>query len=202
MEMVMDIIALFGVNLGFAALLGIALGRSGLLDDMKGDFTDWIRYSAGIVIFGIMSLLGSLASIQYEGALLNVRDGSPIYGGLWFGPIIGIGAAIIGAAYRFSLGGATVIPCCLATLTAGVISGLIWYFYRERITVLIATLIAIALGIIHIILLALLTPNNFGWYLVTETPTGLGIVTLVPLSVLIFSWCYQKTRHSAAKKKA
>ena len=49
---------------------------------MKGDFTDWIRYSAGIVIFGIMSLLGSLASIQYEGALLNVRDGSPIYGGL------------------------------------------------------------------------------------------------------------------------
>ncbi|WP_338095749.1 LytS/YhcK type 5TM receptor domain-containing protein [Methanorbis rubei] len=192
---------LIGFNLGFAALLGIALGRSGLLDNMKGDFTDWIRYSIGIVLFGIMSLVGSIASIQYEGAMLNVRDGGPIYGGLWFGPIIGIGAAIIGSVYRFSLGGATVIPCCLATIIAGVVSGIIWYFYREKITVVIATLIAVGLSIVHIVLLILLTPNNFGWYLVSETPTGIGILILVPLSVLIFSWCYQRSKQAVAKKQ-
>ncbi|MDU9375806.1 hypothetical protein McpSp1_03850 [Methanocorpusculaceae archaeon Sp1] len=197
----MDFITLIGVNLGFAALLGIAIGRSGLLDNMKGDFTDWIRYSIGIVLFGIMSLLGSIASIQYEGALLNVRDGGPIYGGLWFGPIIGIGAAIIGAAYRFSLGGATVVPCCLATIIAGLVSGIIWYFFREKITVVIATLIALALSLVHMVLLIFLTPNNFGWYLITETPTGIGIVTLVPLSVLIFSWCYLRSKEAVAKKK-
>ncbi|MDR0981508.1 MAG: hypothetical protein LBL85_07065 [Methanocalculaceae archaeon] len=147
-----DVIVLFGVNLGFAAILGIILGKTRLLDDMKGDFTDWIKYSAGIVIFGIMSLLGSIASIEYGGALLNVRDGGPIYGSLWFGPVIGIGAAVIGAAYRFTLGGATMVPCCLATLIAGTACGIIWYFYREKITTLIATLIAVVMGCVHILL--------------------------------------------------
>ncbi|MDE2444272.1 MAG: hypothetical protein O0X49_07850 [Methanocorpusculum sp.] len=187
---------LFSVNLGFAAVLGIILGKTRLLDDMKGDFTDWVKYSVGIVIFGIMSLLGSIASIEYGGALLNVRDGSPIYGGLWFGPVIGVGAAVIGAAYRFTLGGATMVPCCLATLIAGVVSGLIWYVYREKITTLIATLIAVIMGCVHILLVCFLTPDNFGWTVIADTPTGVGILILVPLSVAIFSWCYQRAKTS------
>ncbi len=188
------LIVLFGVNLGFAAVLGIILGKSRLLEDMKGDFTDWIKYSGGIAIFGIMSLFGSIASIEYGGALLNVRDGSPIYGGLWFGPVIGVGAAVIGAAYRFTLGGATMVPCCLSTLFAGVVSGVIWYFYRERITTLTATLIAVIMGCVHILLVCFLTPNDFGWTVISDTPTGVGILILVPLSVAIFSWCYQRAR--------
>ncbi|MDE2518995.1 MAG: hypothetical protein O0X93_04820 [Methanocorpusculum sp.] len=191
-----SLIMLFSVNLGFAAVLGIILGKTRLLDDMKGDFSDWVKYSVGIVIFGIMSLLGSIASIEYGGALLNVRDGSPIYGGLWFGPVIGVGAAVIGAAYRFTLGGATMVPCCLATLIAGVVSGLIWYVYREKITTLIATLIAVIMGCVHILLVCFLTPDNFGWTVIADTPTGVGILILVPLSVAIFSWCYQRAKTS------
>lgn len=197
MDLGVSLIILFGVNLGFAALLGVVLGKTRLLEDMKGDFSDWIKYSVGIVIFGLMSLLGTLASINYNGTLLNVRDGGPIYGGLWFGPVIGICAAIIGAAYRFSLGGATVVPCCLATLIAGVVSGCVWYFYREKITTLIATLIAIGLSLTHIILICLLTPNAQGWKLIFETPTGLGILILVPLSVAIFSWSYHWAKGTA-----
>ncbi len=191
-----SLIMLFSVNLGFAAVLGIILGKTRLLDDMKGDFTDWVKYSVGIVIFGIMSLLGSIASIEYGGALLNVRDGSPIYGGLWFGPVIGVGAAVIGAAYRFTLGGATMVPCCLATLIAGVVSGFVWYVYREKITTLIATLIAVIMGCVHILLICFLTPDNFGWTVIADTPTGVGILILVPLSVAIFSWCYQRAKTS------
>lgn len=196
-----NLVLLLGVNLGFAALLGILLGKTRLLDDMKGDFTDWLKYSVGIVIFGIVSLIGSIASIEYGGALLNVRDGSPIYGGLWFGPVVGIGAAVVGAAYRFTLGGATMVPCCLATLIAGIASGIIWYFYREQITTVIATLIAIILGCIHILLICFLTPNNYGWTLISDTPTGIGIVILVPLSVAIFSWCYRGVRASVPKNE-
>lgn len=196
-----SLIVLFGVNLGFAAVLGIILGKTRLLDDMKGDFSDWIKYSVGIVIFGILSLFGSIASIEYSGALLNVRDGSPIYGGLWFGPVIGVGAAVIGAAYRFTLGGATMIPCCIATLIAGVASGIIWYFYREKITTLTAALIAVILGCVHILLICVLTPDNYGWKLISQTPTGLGILILVPLSVAIFSWCYQRSRTPAPENE-
>lgn len=196
-----SLIMLFSVNLGFAAVLGIILGKTRLLDDMKGDFSDWVKYSVGIVIFGIMSLLGSIASIEYGGALLNVRDGSPIYDGLWFGPVIGVGAAVIGAAYRFTLGGATMVPCCLATLIAGVVSGLIWYVYREKITTLIATLIAVIMGCVHILLVCFLTPDNFGWTVIADTPTGVGILILVPLSVAIFSWCYQRAETSTRMSK-
>lgn len=175
------------------------LGKTRLLEDIKGDFSDWIKYSVGIVIFGLMSLLGTLASINYNGVLLNVRDGGPIYGG----PLVRPGdrywcCHYRGAAYRFSLGGATVVPCCLATLIAGVVSGCVWYFYREKITTLIATFIAIGLCLVHVVLICLLTPNGLGWEMIFETPTGLGILILVPLSVAILSWFYQWAKDTAA----
>lgn len=178
------------VNLGLAAVVGYLLGRTRLLDEQNGKLTGIARKIVGILIFGIMSVLGTATGITSGDVLLNVRDGGPIMGGLWFGPVIGIGAAVLGAAYRFTIGGATMIPCVIATLVSGVVSGILYLYFREKITILTSALIACGLMVIHMLLTVLLTPDGIGYKLVFESPTGIGIILIVTLAVALFSWCY------------
>lgn len=122
------------------------------------------------------------------------------YGWLWFGPVIGIGAVFISASYRFILGGITMVPCCLATLIAGVVSGWVWYFYREKITTVIAAIIAIILACVPTLLVCFLTPDNMGWITIAETPADAGTIILIPLSVVVFSLCYRGAKRYASKE--
>lgn len=184
------------VNLGLAAAVGFILGKTKLLEEQNGKLSGVLRKIVGILIFGIMSILGTATGITSGETLLNVRDGGPIMGGLWFGPVVGIGAAILGAAYRFTLGGATMIPCVIATLVSGTVSGLLYMYYRERITVATSALVACVLMVIHMLITILLTPDGYGYKLVFETPTGIGIILIVTLSVAIFSWCYNMGKSS------
>jgi sigma-B regulation protein RsbU (phosphoserine phosphatase) len=178
------------VNLGLAAVLGFAIGKTRLFEERKGKLSGAAREVIGALIFGILSIIGTATSMNYNGALLNVRDAGPIVGGLWFGPIIGIGAAVMGAIYRFFVGGPTMIPCCTATILAGVVSSLVYVYYRQYITVLTATMLALVLSIVHMFLIMLLTPDGAGYTLILTTPTGIGIMVMVTLSVALFSWCY------------
>ena len=85
-----------------------------------------------IAVFGALSIYGTVGGVEIMGAFINVRDLGPMVGGLVGGPIVGVGAGLIGALYRASLGGFTVVPCVLATLLAGLLGGLIWLAYRRR----------------------------------------------------------------------
>lgn len=195
-EVIIQFVILIVVNFGLAAVLGILFGRTKLLEERDGPLSERMREVLGAVVFGILSIIGTATSMNFGGALLNVRDAGPIIGGFWFGPIIGIGAAVMGAIYRFAVGGPTMVPCVIATLLAGVVSGLIYTYYRAYVTVLTATLLALIMCIVHIFLIIILTPDGYGITLMLETPTGIGIAVMVTLSVAIFSWCYTVAKGS------
>lgn len=106
-----------------------------------------------VLLFGGLSVYGTLSGIEFLGAPINVRDLGPMLAGLLGGPLVGLGAGLIGAAYRMSLGGFTVIPCSLATILAGLIGGLIWLLHRRRFAGLtIAVLFAILMEGLHMLL--------------------------------------------------
>ena len=92
----------------------------------------WKGQAILVLLFGALSIYGTESGITILGATANVRDLGPMVGGLACGPVVGLGAGLIGAAYRFSLGGFTALPCAAATILAGLFGGLIFLLVGKK----------------------------------------------------------------------
>jgi phosphoserine phosphatase RsbU/P len=78
---------------------------------------------------GIMLATGTIAHIRHlgpTGAIAELRDLGPVIAGLVGGPVIGLGAGLIGGIHRYFLGGFLAVPCAIATALAGLAGGLIY----------------------------------------------------------------------------
>ncbi len=76
------------------------------------------------VLFGGMAIIGTEFGIKIEGAVINVRDASPIIAGLLFGAPAGIIAGLIGGIERWfavywGAGEYTRLACSISTVLAG-----------------------------------------------------------------------------------
>ncbi|MCU0633073.1 MAG: SpoIIE family protein phosphatase [Methanolinea sp.] len=91
---------------------------------LEGIFS-WKNQLILILIFGIISIYGSESGIVILGAPLNIRDLGPMVAGFVGGPLVGLGAGMIGAGYRMTMGGFSAIACSFATILAGLLAGLI-----------------------------------------------------------------------------
>ncbi|NQE04901.1 hypothetical protein C5S32_03425 [ANME-1 cluster archaeon GoMg1] len=85
-----------------------------------------------ILIFGAVSIFGTYSGIEIFGAIANVRDLAPMIAGLIGGPVIGVGAGLIGGIHRYFLGGFTCVPCSLATMLAGLFGGIIYLLRKGK----------------------------------------------------------------------
>jgi sigma-B regulation protein RsbU (phosphoserine phosphatase) len=113
-----------------------------------------------ILVFGALSIYGTVGGFEVMGAIINVRDLGPMVAGLVGGPVVGVGAGLIGALHRLSLGGFTVVPCTVATILAGFFGGLIWLANGRRFpSMIIAVSFAGLMEGLHLLLvLALCQP--------------------------------------------
>ncbi len=110
----------------------------------------WKNQAILIAIFGGFSIFGTYSGIEIFGAIANVRDLGPMIGGLACGPFVGIGAGIIGAIHRITLGGFTGVPCSLATVCAGIIGAVIYKLNKGKfVGVLYAVLFASLMELLH-----------------------------------------------------
>lgn len=106
-----------------------------------------------VLIFGALSVYGTVAGVEFSGAIINIRDLGPMLAGMLGGPVVGMGAGLIGAAYRFSLGGFTAYSCSLATVIAGIFGGLIWLANKKKFAgITIAVIFAIVMEGLHMLL--------------------------------------------------
>nr|WP_320161660.1 PAS domain S-box protein [uncultured Methanoregula sp.] len=97
------------------------------------------------LIFGLLSIFGMSSGIVFYGAVVNVRDLGPLIAGFICGPYVGLGAGIIGGAYRISVGGANVYAAALGPVIAGAVSGLVYNYNRKT---LVSTKNAVILTIV------------------------------------------------------
>ncbi len=86
-----------------------------------------------ILIFGAFSVWGTLSGVDVNGAIANTRDLGPALGGLLGGPIVGIGAGLIGGLQRLSMGGWTAVPSALGAVAAGAAGGAVFLLYKRRV---------------------------------------------------------------------
>ena len=77
------------------------------------------------VIFGLCAVWSNHNSVNYGHSLLNIRDLSPLTAGLFFDPVSGIIAGLIGGIERyivgtyFNIGSYSRVACSISTCLAG-----------------------------------------------------------------------------------
>jgi sigma-B regulation protein RsbU (phosphoserine phosphatase) len=105
------------------------------------------------VVFGIVSIYGTISGVEVLGAIINVRDLAPMVAGLTCGPFVGIGAGLIGAAHRMTLGGFTMVSCSLATVLAGLFGGIVWLLAGKKfVGIKVAVFFAVLMEGLHMLL--------------------------------------------------
>lgn len=140
-----------------------------------------------ILVFGILSIYGTVSGVEILGAIVNVRDLGPMVGGLVGGPVVGLGAGLIGAAYRASLGGFTVVPCVTATILAGLFGGIIWLMNKRRfVPIHIAVIFAVLMESLHM-LLTLTICKPFSAALEVVSNVSLPMILANAMGVFIFA---------------
>jgi phosphoserine phosphatase RsbU/P len=104
-----------------------------------------------IVCFGILSVFGTYGGIALpSGAIANIRDMGPLVAGLFGGPIIGLGAGLIGGIQRYFAGGFVAVPCSSAPVIAGLLGGMIFLIRNKTFPrVWHVTLIAAGMELLH-----------------------------------------------------
>jgi LytS/YehU family sensor histidine kinase len=84
-----------------------------------------VKIAVGVVM-GLLAVFGTLmGSKMADGTIINVRELAVMIAGVAGGPIGGVIAGLIGGVHRYTVGGATALPCTISTILIGLISGLI-----------------------------------------------------------------------------
>lgn len=149
-----------------------------------------------ILVFGFFSAIGNYLGMPVLGSLANTRIVGVVVGGLLGGPIVGLGAGIIGAVPRYFMGGFTMLPAVAANVLVGYLSGLIYSRYGAR-KIGVGKALATGFGaevILKLIVLGFSTSFAAAWELerVIAIPTTIANSLGVMLFVYIVRDVYQE----------
>jgi len=148
-----------------------------------------------VLLFGALSVYGTMSGIEFLGSPVNVRDLGPMLAGLLGGPWVGIGAGLIGAAHRMTLGGFTVYPCSLATVLAGLFGGLIWLARKRQFAgIMIAVLFAILMEGLHMVIVLLMC-RPFEQALVVVSNVAFPMIMANAAGMLVFAFMVENLQN-------
>jgi len=156
-----------------------------------------------VIVFGTFSAVGNWMGIPiFLGALANTRIVGPLAGGLLGGPIVGVGAGILGAIPRYYMGGFTVWASVLSNILAGYLAGWVYNRYGpQRINLKIAAATAFAgETILKLLVLALSQP--FEAALRLEKLIALPTMTFNTLAVVFFVYIVHDIFREQSKAQA
>ena len=145
------IVAAAFILLGMAPVQPMILGRSTL------------RHRLFLMLFfGVVGIMGTYGGNLIFDSFANLRAMAVITGGLYGGPLVGLGAGLIAGGHRFliDIWGFSAFPCALATTLEGLVAGCIAARLGEkRLDWKMAALIGVIGEGVHMLLvLGLSTP--------------------------------------------
>lgn len=109
--------------------------------------------------FSLLAIMGTYSGINVLGSLANVRNIAIISGGILFGPIVGITSGIVAGLHRFliDINGITSLPCLIASIFAGVISGSIYKRVSTNHKVIVGIICGVIVESLSMILIIVLS---------------------------------------------
>ena len=157
------------------------------------------------VIFGICAVLSTHFGVDFNHMMVNVRDIGPLAAGLFFDPVSGIIAGLIGGIERYiagtywGVGSYTRIACSVSTCLAGFVAALmhIFIFKRKKPSAIYAFFMGAVMEVFHMyaVLITHRDDMEMAFYVVRTcaipmiTFTGLGMAaSSIALQVLSKEW--------------
>jgi sigma-B regulation protein RsbU (phosphoserine phosphatase) len=149
--------------------------------------TGWFDKIFIVVLFGALSIYGTVRGIPFEKAFVNVRDVGPVIAGLVGGPVLGFFAGFLGAVHRWFQGGPTAWPCAIATVCAGVFGGLFLRAFKRRASYFLYALLGIFIETFHLTLTYILYNGSAAdaWALVKIIYFPMAFATTMGLLFLV-----------------
>ncbi len=140
------------------------------------------------LIFGAFSIWGTLAGVPILGGIANTRDMGAALGGLVGGPLVGLGAGLIGGVHRLSMGGYVALPSGLGAVTAGLAGGAVFLMCGRRLApwwaaMLLAVFTETLLMALNLVIAA---PFELVWALVRQAYAPMIIVNAIGMGVFVF----------------
>lgn len=141
-------------------------------------------------IFGGFGVFGTYIGTDINGAIANTRITGIMVGGILCGPFVGISAGIIAGIHRLliDLGGITSVPCSIATVAAGGVSGIIYKWTKDSSEDkwhygLIGGLLMQSLEMLLILLIS--RPFSAALEIVKEIYVPMGFINAIGIPILI-----------------
>ena len=143
------------------------------------------------LIYGLMAVLSTHFGVDYDHMMLNVRDMGPLSAGLFFDPVAGIIAGLVGGVERYiagtywGVGSYTRIACSVSTCLAGFVAAAmnLFIFKRKKPSAIYAFFMGAVMEVFHMYVVFITHRNDMSmaFYVVkTCSPpmilfTGLGM---------------------------
>lgn len=131
-----------------------------------------------IATFGALAVAGTYLAADYQTSKVNMRDFPVLIAGFLGGPIIGLGAGIIGGVHRYFEGGATAIPCAVSTILSGLVAGMVRMKLKGFPKLRVAVLTAFIMMVVHMTLVASVSEPR---------DVGVDIATVIALPMILFA---------------
>jgi LytS/YehU family sensor histidine kinase len=146
------------------------------------------------VVLGLLAIYGTFMGTKLaDGTIINVRELAAMIAGAVGGPISGLLAGLMGGIHRYTVGGATALPCTVSTILIGVVSGVVSTKLTGKTYLLKGAALGLALesGAMGLILL-LVQPFNTALNIVQQI--ALPMITANTIGLVLWLYVFNKVR--------
>lgn len=180
----------------------------------KRENTLKLRIAVG-VIFGLCLVVANHISVDYGALLLNVRDIGPLVAGLFFDPLSGVIAGLIGGVERFiigeffEIGYFTRYACSISAVLAGLLAAALnrWVYRREHPPVFQAFFLGAVMEVFHMYAVLITHRNNITSAFYTVQTASVPMIVFTAIGVALSTWlirldCGESRKPSQWKRAA
>ena len=147
------------------------------------------------LLYGLAACAGTHFGVDYNSMMLNVRDIAPLSAGLFFGPLPGIIAGLIGGIERyiagtyFGVGSFTRIACSVATILAGFIAAAFnrFLFHGKQPTPAYAAALGIVTEVFHMFAVFITHRDDMDFALFVVDTCAIPMIVFTGIGMLISS---------------
>jgi two-component system sensor histidine kinase LytS len=138
------------------------------------------------IVFGFIGILGTYFGIPVGDALANSRVIGVMAAGLIGGPVMGVSAGVIAGGHRYLLGGFTAFSCGIANVCEGLLAGMIYRYYPEKLIPWWMALLAGIVGEVMQMAIILFTAHPYSMARGLVDAIGIPMIVVNSLGIAIF----------------
>ena len=164
------------------------------------EITSDLKVAIGL-FYGILSVVSTHFAIDYTDMLLNVRDLGPMCAGLFFDPVSGIIAGLIGGVERyivgtyFGIGEYTRVACSVSTCLAGFFAAFmhVFIFKGKKPSVTYAFFMGAAIEVFHMYVVLITHRNDMSMAFYVVRTCSAPMITFSGLGLALISAAIKKS---------